>query len=32
METVRTPDDRFINLPGHSFAPHYLSVDGSRSR
>jgi haloalkane dehalogenase len=30
METVRTPDERFVNLPGYSFAPHYAEVDGLR--
>jgi len=24
IEFVRTPDDRFANLPGFAFAPHYL--------
>jgi haloalkane dehalogenase len=27
MEFLRTPDDRFANLPGYPFAPHYLQVD-----
>lgn len=26
MKFVRTPDARFENLPGYSFAPHYLNV------
>jgi haloalkane dehalogenase len=26
MQTVRTPDSRFENLPGYSFAPHYTEV------
>src|SRR2546427_150177 len=30
METVRTPDDRFANVPGHRFAPHYVEVEGLR--
>ncbi len=30
MELLRTPDERFANLPGYSFAPHYISVDGIR--
>src|SRR5262245_11972944 len=31
METVRTPDERFANLPGYPFAPHYVTVaDGLR--
>ena len=30
MEILRTPDERFDNLPGYSFAPHYVEVDGLR--
>ncbi|HXJ36036.1 MAG TPA: haloalkane dehalogenase [Candidatus Eisenbacteria bacterium] len=30
METLRTPDARFANLPGYTFAPHYTEVDGLR--
>ena len=30
METLRTPDDRFANLPGYPFAPHYTETDGLR--
>ena len=30
MELLRTPDERFVNLPGYSFAPHYVNVDGVR--
>ena len=31
LETVlRTPDERFANLPGYPFEPHYLHVDGVR--
>jgi len=31
METLRTPDERFANLPGYPFAPHYATVgDGLR--
>lgn len=26
MKALRTPDERFANLPGYSFAPHYLDV------
>ncbi len=26
MEILRTPDDRFTNLPGFSFAPNYVDV------
>ena len=27
MEFLRTPDERFSNLPGFAFAPHYVQVD-----
>lgn len=27
MFALRTPDDRFANLPGYDFAPNYLQVD-----
>jgi haloalkane dehalogenase len=31
MEALRTPDDRFADLPGYGFAPHYVEVgDGLR--
>ena len=30
MDLLRTPDERFIGLPGHPFAPHYVEVDGVR--
>jgi haloalkane dehalogenase len=26
LNILRTPDDRFANLPGYPFAPHYLEV------
>jgi haloalkane dehalogenase len=26
MEVLRTPDDRFADLPGYPFAPHYATV------
>ena len=26
MDVLRTPDERFTNLPGYSFAPHYTEV------
>jgi haloalkane dehalogenase len=29
MQYLRTPEDRFENLEGFSFAPHYLMVDDS---
>jgi haloalkane dehalogenase len=30
MEALRTPDERFANLPGYNFAPHYSDVGGLR--
>lgn len=30
MDVLRTSDDRFADLPGWTFAPHYLDVDGLR--
>lgn len=30
MEILRTPDERFANLPGYPFEPHYAEVDGLR--
>ncbi len=30
IESLRTPDARFSNLPGYDFAPHYVEVDGLR--
>ncbi|HEX6551795.1 MAG TPA: haloalkane dehalogenase [Ktedonobacteraceae bacterium] len=30
MDILRTPDERFSKLPGYSFAPHYIEVDGIR--
>jgi haloalkane dehalogenase len=29
MKTLRTPDDRFVDLPGYDFAPHYAEVADS---
>jgi haloalkane dehalogenase len=29
-EVFRTPDDRFQDLPGYDFEPHYVDVDGLR--
>jgi haloalkane dehalogenase len=29
-DVYRTPDERFENLPGYSFAPHYVMQDGLR--
>ena len=30
MKSLRTPDERFENLPGFSFEPHYIEIDGIR--
>ena len=30
VEILRTPDERFANLPDYPFAPHYAEVDGVR--
>jgi haloalkane dehalogenase len=30
MQTLRTPDARFANLPDYPFAPRYVEVDGLR--
>jgi haloalkane dehalogenase len=30
MDTIRTPDERFANLPGYPFQPHYVDVAGCR--
>ena len=30
MEIFRTPDERFTDLPGYDFEPHYTEVDGLR--
>jgi len=30
VETYRTPDDRFENLPGYPFTPRYTEFDGMR--
>ena len=27
MHTLRTPDERFADLPGYPFAPHYVEID-----
>ena len=27
MELIRTPDDRFVGLPGFGFRPHYVNID-----
>jgi haloalkane dehalogenase len=30
VQVLRTPDERFADLPGHPFAPHHVEVDGLR--
>ena len=30
MNVYRTPDERFENLPGYAFEPHYVDLDGLR--
>jgi haloalkane dehalogenase len=30
MSLLRTPDERFANLPGFPFEPHYVEVNGAR--
>ena len=30
MKALRTPDDRFADLPGYNFQPHYVDIDGLR--
>jgi haloalkane dehalogenase len=30
MEIFRTPDERFADLPGYDFEPHYTELDGLR--
>jgi haloalkane dehalogenase len=30
VAVLRTPDERFTNLPGFDFEPHYVEVDGLR--
>jgi haloalkane dehalogenase len=30
MKILRTPDERFENLPGFSYEPHYLEIDDAR--
>jgi haloalkane dehalogenase len=30
MELFRTPDERFSDLPGYDFEPHYVDLDGLR--
>jgi len=30
MPALRTPDERFANLPGYTFEPHYAEIGGLR--
>ncbi|MBY8986417.1 MAG: haloalkane dehalogenase, partial [Candidatus Lokiarchaeota archaeon] len=30
MDLLRTPDERFENLPDFPYEPHYLEIDGIR--
>ncbi len=30
MNVLRTPDERFADLPGFAYAPHYAEIDGMR--
>ena len=30
MDFLRTPDERFVNLPDYDFPPHYLEIHGLR--
>jgi haloalkane dehalogenase len=30
MSLIRTPEDRFENLPGFPFPPHYVEINGAR--
>src|SRR5215469_14807342 len=30
MEILRTPEEQFSDLPGYSFEPHYVEIDGMR--
>lgn len=30
MPLSRTPEERFVDLPGYGFTPHYLDIDGAR--
>lgn len=32
MDTLRTPDDRFADLPDYDFTPHYVEVDDFEGR
>ncbi len=30
MPIIRTPEERFANLPGFPYQPHYVDVNGMR--
>ncbi len=30
MKVLRTPEERFVNLPGYTFTPHYIEIAGLR--
>ena len=30
MPVIRTPEERFGNLPGYPFKPHYMEINGMR--
>lgn len=30
MPVIRSPDERFVNLPGFPFSPHYVTINGLR--
>ena len=30
MDYLRTPDERFLSLPGYNFTPHYVEINGLR--
>ena len=30
MKTLRTPEERFLNLPGYDFEAHFVNVDDMR--
>ncbi|MFT4572293.1 MAG: haloalkane dehalogenase [Hyphomicrobiaceae bacterium] len=32
MKVLRTPDERFANLPAYTFEPHYADIDGGTLR
>src|SRR5262245_32731020 len=31
MDILRTPEDRFINLPDYNFDPHYIEINSQES-